>query len=267
MIIVGHGQGGAIAVDMAADCAARRSERLAGIVLFESACGVREKQRCVSKEIAVAIDGMTKGARSVASLSKFGVARVMMNTQKSIDALSDSYRPQDCGIVQALASRTRHCEGVAAEVGCYADDDSELRALVESRTMSGETVAAGDRGLGAFRALVVSHGDAEMFRELATLGGATPETAQQRLDALEDIWQRGQADLACALSRNAVHVQARGCTHDMPQRHPEMVVDAVRAMVDAVRSDSEAALQEFRSKYHDERGSRGTTSYYEKSSR
>lgn len=266
VIIVAHGQGGAIAVDFAADCAARRSERLAGVVLLESACGVREKQRGIAKEIAAAIDGMTKGAQAVGLLSKFGVARVMMNTQKSIDALSLSYRPQDCGVVQALTSRTNHCEGVAAEVACYADDDSILGSLVESCKTSRGPLAVGDRGPGAFRALVVSHGDAEMFRELAMQGGVAIEAAQNRLDTLEDTWQRGQTDLAAALSRSSVHVQARGCGHEMPQRHPEMVVDAVRAMVDAVRSDSETALLDFRSKYHDERGSRGTTSFYQKSS-
>eukprot|EP00946_MAST-07B_sp_MAST-7B-sp1_P002313 g2313.t1 len=263
VIVVGHGQGGAIAMDLASSCAAMRSDKLAGVVLLESVCGVREKQKDVSKEIAAAIDSMVEGALSVASLSKFGVARLMMNTQKTIDDLSLSYRPQDCSVVQALASRTRHCEGTAAEVACYADDDAALTALIHSCKDSGETVANGDEGPGGFRALVVSHGDADMFRELAKLGGVPSETAQSRLDTLEDIWQSGQLDLAGTLSRNAVHVQAKGCTHNMPQRHPEVVVEAVRAMVDAVRGNSEAPLREFRSKYHDERGSRGTTSYYQ----
>ncbi len=249
VIVVGHGHGGTIAVDVAR----RLGPALSGLLLLDAVCGVRETHRQISPGTAQAIDGMEAGASTMALLSKFGLVRLLMSMPNAVKGLGEMYRPEDCAAAQAVSSMVSHRETMRDEVSCYAADDAALAELVRRALLAGQPVLEAATARRPPPTLVVSHGTASMFKGLAESGGERAE-AQARLEKLEAAWHAGQGRLAAALSRDAVHVRANACDHFLPQHHPEVVVDAVRTLCEAAQEDGDLrALDRFREKWHSER--------------
>ena len=241
VIVVGHGHGAAITIEAARN---RRVPNLAGVVLLDPVCGVQAKHRGVSSDISEAIEGMQSGTKTLAQLSMFGIARIFMSLPNSIQNLSNLYQPKDCIVVQALSSRSTHRHTVCSEVTCYADDDNALETLIQSGSLLvGEDVPV----------LVVGHGNASMFTDLASVGDGDK---QERLERLEKIWSGGQQDLTRALSNTAMYVRAANTEHSMPQKNVDLTVEAVRAVFNAAggggtsKSGKDRVLAEFKQKHH-----------------
>ena len=261
IILVGHGQGAAIVVDAAREMSSssRGAGRigdggrdgdygggrgggggrgsgggrvedavLAGVVLLDPVCGVRSEHKSIGTDVARAIESMEESTKILARLSKLGVARIFMSLPNSIQTLSSLYIPSDCIAVQLLSSRSTHRAFVSKEVSCYEEDDALLSSDVRSAVDASSYLLADDVPV-----LVVGHGIASMFKDLASVGGT--EGAQERLEKLEYIWQRGQERLSRAMSSNATYVRGNGAEHHMPQKNIRMTVDAVRSILNASR--------------------------------
>jgi thioesterase domain-containing protein len=87
---VGHGQGAAIAVEAArkmSQTGGGGGDVLSGVVLLDPVCGVRNKHMAVDTSVALAIESMEESARTLAKLSKLGVARIFMSLPNSIQTL------------------------------------------------------------------------------------------------------------------------------------------------------------------------------------
>ena len=241
VILVGHGHGAAIAIEA---CRHQTVPNVVGLLLLDPVCGVQEKHKKISTDIATAIDGMQSGAQALVHLSKFGIARIFMGLPNSIQSLSKLYPPKDCPTVQLLSSKVTMRNTICKEVQCYEKDDQQLNALIHGSDamMNGHDIPI----------LVVGHGNADMFKELASVGET--ESAQQRLERLEHIWQTGQQELAQALSPDAKYVRASKTSHHMPQKHPTMTVDAIKSVFDAGRRRGNSdALELFQQKYHSDK--------------
>ena len=256
VILVGHGQGAASTVEVARALPALRGidgdvPCIAGLVLLDPVCGVQQAHKDISQETAAAIDSMQTGSTTHAQLATFGVARIIMNLPNSIRSLSNLYLPKDCPTVQALSSRVTHRSTVADEVQCYANDDEQLHATIQMALENSQCVVSD----GKVPVLVIGHGNATMFKDLASIGG-DQSTAQNRLERLEHLWQNGQMDLAKSLSGNSVYLRAKKTEHHMPQKHPTLTVEAVRAvLVQAQHNEKDGCdvLEKFKEEHHVER--------------
>jgi alpha-beta hydrolase superfamily lysophospholipase len=248
IILVGHGHGAAISVNMAR--CDHHGAPIKGMLLLDPVCGIQQKHKEVSSETASAIDSMRSGTKTLAQLSKFGLARIFMSLPNSIQSLTSLYRPDDCPTVQALSSRATHRHTVCEEVMCYAEDDKELCNLIETSQTSSSHMIRKDVPI-----LVIGHGDSNMFKELASVGDKN--TAQDRLERLEEIWQTGQSSLTRALSPAAVYLRAKSSEHHMPQKNSEMTIEAIKVVFDAakIRSGrgSKSPLETFKRKHHSDK--------------
>ena len=297
VILVGHGQGAASIVEVAHSLPVLRRTRtstrtrtrrksnrnstdiensfgndlpcLAGVVLLDPVCGVQQSHKEISLETAAAINSLSAASKTLAKLAKYGVARIFMSLPNSIQNLTDLYLPRDCPTVQALSSRVTHRSTICDEVACYADDDQILHGVIQNAlhssshliTEQGDTVPV----------LVVGHGNASMFKDLAIVGleKGKAEDKQNRLKMLEELWQQGQLDLTHALSTSAVYMRGRDTEHHMPQKHARLTVNAIRAVLEAgngrggdgngeddgvrEKSGGVEVLRKFKEKYHSER--------------
>jgi pimeloyl-ACP methyl ester carboxylesterase len=105
---------------------------------------------------------------------------------------------------------------------------AELQAVEESHA---QLRAAGVRSLGDIPLVALRHGK--------PIPPMPPETGVglEDMSSYEDVWQQIQEELAALSSRGKV-VVAEQAGHMIHQDQPGLVVDAVREVVDAVRSST-----------------------------
>jgi pimeloyl-ACP methyl ester carboxylesterase len=109
-------------------------------------------------------------------------------------------------------------------------DGKSLRAgidMTERYEVSAEQLQ-GAPGVPDVPVVVISHGDQAMF---AGFGGLS----RDEVERAEKTWQEMQAEYAASFTHGR-HVVAEGSGHDIPVEQPEVVIDAIRACVDAARS-------------------------------
>ena len=128
---------------------------------------------------------------------------------------ADAYRA-------AVAARPAVIDGMIAESAALPAIQEEVRAE-EIRT------------LGDLPLVVVSHGVPPVLPPPA--GGG-----DEVLHEYEAAWQAMQAELA-ALSSAGTHVVAEGSGHMVHHERPDLVVDAVREVVDAARARARPAIR------------------------
>jgi pimeloyl-ACP methyl ester carboxylesterase len=132
-------------------------------------------------------------------------------------ALQKKHRPRD-QYLQIRADRLRVPPAVVdLERLDIARSQQELKSLLARRP------------LRKMPLVVLSHGKAPPPQ--------TDPRGQKLASATEALWRRLQTELA-QLVPGARHVIARHSDHDIPNQQPELVIEAVRAVVKAVRDPS-----------------------------
>jgi pimeloyl-ACP methyl ester carboxylesterase len=85
------------------------------------------------------------------------------------------------------------------------------------------------------RAATVSLGDKPLMVLSAGARDPLPGASQEQSDRFNEAWTRSEADLT-RLSRNSEHIIAEDSAHNIQYDDPELVIDAIRQVVDAVRN-------------------------------
>ena len=86
------------------------------------------------------------------------------------------------------------------------------------------------------RAATVSLGDKPLMVLSAGARDPLPGASQEESDRFNEAWTKSGADLT-RLSRNSEHIIAEDSAHNIQDDDPELVIDAIRQVVDAVRND------------------------------
>lgn len=105
---------------------------------------------------------------------------------------------------------------------------AELEALEESQA---QVRAARDGGIGDLPLVVLSHGEASPLPPIVRGG-------QQTADAYEEAWQQMQAELS-GLSSHGRHVLAEGSVHMIHHDRPDLVIGAIRDVVESARGEAD----------------------------
>jgi pimeloyl-ACP methyl ester carboxylesterase len=85
------------------------------------------------------------------------------------------------------------------------------------------------------RAATVSLGDKPLMVLSAGARDPLPGASQEQSDRFNEAWTKSQADLT-RLSRNSEQIIAEDSAHNIQADDPELVIDAIRQVVDAVRN-------------------------------
>jgi pimeloyl-ACP methyl ester carboxylesterase len=85
------------------------------------------------------------------------------------------------------------------------------------------------------RAATVSLGDKPLMVLSAGARDPLPGASQEQSDRFNEAWTKSQADLTQA-SQNSEQIIAEDSTHNIQADDPELVIDAVRQVVDAVQN-------------------------------
>ena len=113
-----------------------------------------------------------------------------------------------------------------AAISTHAKDNYELANYISSMGKSYEEVRAAPMSLEDKPLIVLSAGSrGEMF----------PQFSQKGSDRFNEAWTESQADLTQA-SQNSEQIIAEDSTHNIQADDPELVIDAIRQVEEAVRN-------------------------------
>ena len=207
-VLVGHSLGGTIVRVFAA----AYPERVAGLVLLDASH--EDQFTRAPRELRDFMAGMSRRMPAL-----LGLLRLLV--RGGIVALRPSLVPAAMGPLPAEtldAIRAR----VAATPSVIAAMADEMRSLEASNdAVRGLAI----RSLGPIPLTVISHGRPE---------GVPPQFGPEVAAAYESLWQELQVaqSTLSPLGRRAV---ADGVGHNVPTEAPELVADAIRAMLDEAR--------------------------------
>jgi len=110
-------------------------------------------------------------------------------------------------------------------ISTHAKGNYELANYISSMRKSYEEVRAAPMSLEDKPLMVLSAGARDPL----------PGASQEQSDRFNEAWTRSEADLT-RLSRNSEHIIAENSAHNIQADDPELVIDAIRQVVDAVRN-------------------------------
>jgi pimeloyl-ACP methyl ester carboxylesterase len=113
-------------------------------------------------------------------------------------------------------------------IGTHAKDTYEVVNYASSMEESYDEVRAAPMSLGDKPLVVVSAG---------SRGVMFPHFSQEQSDRFNEAWTESQADLT-QRSENAKQIIAEESGHNIQQDDPDLVIDAIRQVVDAARNGS-----------------------------
>ena len=113
-----------------------------------------------------------------------------------------------------------------AAISTHAKDNYELANYISSMGKSYEEVRAAPMSLEDKPLIVLSAG---------SRGKIFPQFSQKGSDRFNEAWTESQADLTQA-SQNSKQIIAKESGHNIQYDDPELVIDAIRQVVDAVRN-------------------------------
>jgi pimeloyl-ACP methyl ester carboxylesterase len=113
-----------------------------------------------------------------------------------------------------------------AAISTHAKDNYELANYISSMGKSYEEVRAAPMSLEDKPLIVLSAG---------SRGKMFPQFSQKGSDRFNEAWTESQADLTQA-SQNSKQIIAKDSTHNIQYDDPELVIDAIRQVMEAVRN-------------------------------
>lgn len=192
--------------------AAQHPERIAGMVLVDSS---HEAQQLRLPHFE---DDNTLGLLSLCSaISWTGILRVLGTGEQIVQSMKTSERLQQEQL--ALFNRSSWCSGVADEMKVFPEDVAD---------------PAGPASLGNLPLIVITRGKPADLDELPP--GSSPQTAA----ALNRTWQELQDELA-ALSTRSEHWYADNSGHGIPYEQPEIIIRAIRQLLESTTDTATAA--------------------------
>ena len=182
---------------------------------------MRGKLESVSEVVHKSLNKTDSNGEMVLRLARLGLIRLINVVQYS--KLEAKYSAVALPYVQYFSPSPNHREGVVREARALPKTEQCFRDSASSATPF------------EFPCVVLSHGKSGMFDSMKMQKGVTP----QILADLERKWLDAQTELANTVSKRTVHLVVDDAGHCIHHEKPEIVVKAVRALVDEIHGGEE----------------------------
>ena len=156
------------------------------------------------------------------------LVRAMVNLPPTQRDYGTKYSAELIPVATAVSSLFSHRQVVAQEVALL--DASEEHAAEARDIMKGHMQAHGIPAIILSHSRDAPHGQ-NMFKGIAS------DTQVQ--EAMEDIWEDAQLDLARDLSKRATRIIVHKAGHHIAVTHAPVVVDAISAVLNTVNTRRE----------------------------
>jgi pimeloyl-ACP methyl ester carboxylesterase len=132
-------------------------------------------------------------------------------------------------------SRHDRRDTTALHVGGQTDENAAISPHAKNTSEALDETSSLPESAKERRAATVSLGDKPLMVLSAGARDPLPGASQEQSDRFNEAWTKSGADLT-RLSRNSEHIIAEDSTHNIQSDDPELVIDAIHQVVEAVRN-------------------------------